>query len=160
MFIYGVMKRLVAISSFVLSFVGIAAGADYVGSGACRDCHKERYNNWLASPHFKSARNLTEDDKKNVSCQKCHFTGSEKKRWEEVGCEACHGGGEYYIQIPIMKDRELAAAVGLVAKPTIEICKSCHTETSPLLRKLDLEKVISTICPASVNGEDKKTDGK
>lgn len=42
-----------------------------------------------------------------------------------VGCEACHGPGEYYSPAEVMLDRTKAVSAGL--RPLNEtICQDCH----------------------------------
>jgi hypothetical protein len=61
-----------------------------------------------------------------------------------VGCERCHGPGKYYVPSFVMKDRELARAVGLVdAKP--EHCVQCHTEGTPSIRPFKFDEMWAKI---------------
>jgi hypothetical protein len=43
-----------------------------------------------------------------------------------VQCEACHGAGNDYKKVSIMKDRDASIANGLII-PTQETCDGCHT---------------------------------
>lgn len=85
------------------------------------------------------------------TCLKCHVTGYEQpggyviptagdavpsgdagavpealaKSMEGVQCESCHGPGEKYKDIKVMKDRALSLQNGLIM-PTEEVCLKCH----------------------------------
>ena len=156
------MKYRFIIFSIVALSAGFCFSADYVGSSACRNCHAKKHADWSKTNHAKAARKLSADDKKNILCRKCHFTGEANagSKRKGVGCEACHGAGQYYIQTPVMKDRELAKAVGLIAKPDLQMCKSCHSENSPMLKKTDLKKMLKKICSHAKTKIEKPADAK
>ncbi len=48
------------------------------------------------------------------------------KNFAGVQCEACHGAGNDFKKMSIMKDRDAAIANGLVI-PTQATCDGCHT---------------------------------
>jgi hypothetical protein len=92
---------------------------DYIGMERCRPCHgQEALGNqfavWQSSPHSRAYRRLKtekagkiakkhgiEEPSTDRSCLKCHNTGGgrvESLIGEGVGCEACHGPAEGYIE--------------------------------------------------------------
>ena len=120
-----------------------AAGVTYVvGSSRCRECHEAAHDAWRNSAHAKSSSQLSEKEKKDVRCQKCHTTGEGK--YLEIGCEACHGGGRYYSFPYVMRDRELSRLVGL-EDPTEKTCLRCHTQDSSMIRPFDLARAMDSI---------------
>ena len=61
-----------------------------------------------------------------------------------VSCETCHGAGRVYAQAYVMRDPELARAVGLV-DPGERTCAACHTESTPSLDRFEYAKKLSLI---------------
>jgi nitrate/TMAO reductase-like tetraheme cytochrome c subunit len=148
----------------------------YVGSLTCKMCHNlkstgEQYNIWTASKHAMAYKDLAgdkakevakakgiEDAQKSDKCLKCHITGfgataAEKGTKydiaEGVGCEACHGPGEKYKDMKIMKDPKLAAENGMIM-PGEKECKGCHNPDSPTYKEFkfaDAFKVIAHPIP-------------
>ena len=93
----------------------------YVGSRACRLCHRAVYESWRTTGH---ARLLPAET--GPECRDCHSTGGVEPG---VGCEACHGPGEYYSPAEVMLDRAKASAAGLW--PMNEtMCRGCHDRDS------------------------------
>lgn len=85
-------------------------------SGKCLKCHSTAYD------HKETlAKNL----KVKKSTGKPYLTVE-----EGVSCESCHFAGSDYKKKKIMKDKELAVANGLNPKPK-EMCQKCHNEESP-----------------------------
>lgn len=107
----------------------------YVGSSACKDCHKKEYTNFMTyskkSRSFESIervkKGLTEDEFRE--CYFCHTTGygrpggfisPEKTPYlKNAGCEVCHGPGELHIKT---KNRG-----GIKRTMSMEDCEICHT---------------------------------
>jgi hypothetical protein len=130
----------------------------FTGASKCRICHMsdkkgDQYGAWQESPHSKAYETLTTDHSKEVAkeagvsgdpaeameCLRCHVTGIDASdemrgdKWDKtegVSCESCHGPGEDYSPMKVMRDREASIAAGLVI-PTVETCKECHNEESP-----------------------------
>jgi formate-dependent nitrite reductase cytochrome c552 subunit len=118
------------------AFLSGAGGISHViGSTRCRDCHEAAYEAWKGSAHARSAAALSEKERKDARCQKCHATAEGK--FMEIGCEACHGGGRFYSFTYVMRDAELARLVGLEDAGE-KTCARCHTQDSPKMRPFDL----------------------
>lgn len=106
------------------------------------------YEKWEDSEHARAYEDLSEEERKNPFCLKCHVTGYnepmspgiETKDLFGVQCEACHGPGSLYKNVEIMNENEYktnysqqrkkAIEVGLIL-PTEEDCKKCHNTESP-----------------------------
>ena len=96
---------------------------------------------------------LTEKYEKDPKCLKCHVTafGVEKK-WmgkkltqeEGVSCEACHGPGEKYKSMKVMKDHEAGIQNGLVV-PNEVTCKACHNPENPFHKEFKYEEYLKKI---------------
>lgn len=111
----------------------VAAGADFLGSESCKGCHPDAYAAWRASKHARSMESLTADQQREARCTICHAPNLADQSMASIGCETCHGGGQYYAPAYVMKDPELARLVGLV-DPSEKSCRSCHEPSSPSLR--------------------------
>lgn len=152
-------RRLLLVGALALT-VGIANAQDkpaapaqgYIGVKKCMMCHKgdakgNVHEKWLASKHASAMKTLVDkkdgSDKK-ADCLVCHTTGFNKGgysvgaanavEFENVQCESCHGPGEGYKTIH-SKDKDAAAKLGFIAKPSVEGCKTCHNEKSPTFNK-------------------------
>lgn len=110
------------------------AAAKPVGVEACGRCHPEAVAVWKAGPHARAEQGLGTRGEERA-CLVCHGPLREAKQ-AGVGCEACHGSGEHYAKRYVMRDRELARAVGLVM-PGEKECRACHDATSPSLIPFD-----------------------
>jgi len=137
------------------------ANAKYVGARSCRACHNSvkqgrMYAMWQESKHSKAyellatpeamevaQREGVENPQTHAKCLSCHVTAhnvpAERKhrrfsQEEGVGCESCHGPGEFYRKKAIMclltVGRIEPDAVGLV-NPTEAVCVTCHNANSP-----------------------------
>lgn len=124
----------------------------YVGVGKCKLCHLKAHKQWETTEHAKAFESLKSGEAKKLStnpvedskCLKCHTTGfgepggydiaAKDAALEGVQCESCHGAGEKYKDLKVMKDKELSIKNGLVV-PTEETCKKCHNEDSPTFDK-------------------------
>ncbi|KHE90513.1 MAG: putative (triheme) protein [Candidatus Scalindua brodae] len=89
----------------------------YMGNAGCK-CHMskgcfegEEYKK-MKNQHYNTFQRLeTDEDKSNPECLRCHATAfgmkikkgkskqGSKDFIEDVGCEACHGPGEGYIDV-------------------------------------------------------------
>ena len=127
------MRKQTLLMVFALAVVvSFAAGAqagdhEYAGAAKCKMCHKVQYASWENTSHAKATTVAeTSTDREFTSdCLKCHATNANQEL-SGVQCEACHGPGNDYKKMSIMKDREAAMANGLVI-PTQETCDGCHT---------------------------------
>ncbi len=106
-----------------------------VGPEACRACHPSAYDAWRATPHARALESLPERSRKDARCLSCHAPDL-ADGLSGVSCEACHGGGRVYEAPYVMRDPELARAVGLVV-PGERGCLACHTDTTPSLERFD-----------------------
>lgn len=96
------------------------------------------YEKWEASGHARAFDVLSEGERKNPFCLKCHTTGYNEPSSSGIGfddllgvqCEACHGPGSLYKKMEVMNRREKSIEAGLIV-PTEETCKRCHNKESP-----------------------------
>jgi len=143
----------------------------YMGATSCKGCHNlpkrgEQYDAWMSKPHAHAYTTLANEQSKKIAkdmkiadaqksdkCLKCHITAfgvpdsllGEKYSVEEgVTCEACHGPGEKYKSMKMMKDKELALKNGLI-EPTEEVCVTCHNEESPTYRPFKYAEKVKVI---------------
>lgn len=143
----------------------------YIGSGKCKLCHNtvssgKQYDKWLSTKHAKAYATLASEESKKIAkekgiadpqksekCLKCHVTAftvpaAQKAATltleEGVGCEACHGPGEKYKDMKIMKDRKLSMENGLIL-PTEKICVTCHNQESPFYKPFKFEEMVKLI---------------
>jgi hypothetical protein len=117
-----------AVTAVVLAAMGVQAGDhEYAGAEKCKMCHKVQYSSWEATTHAKAteAAKASTDREYSADCLKCHATNASEDL-PGVQCEACHGPGNDYKKMSIMKDRDAAIANGLII-PTQETCDGCHT---------------------------------
>lgn len=127
------MKRnslwLVVIVAGVVLLAANAQAQDheFAGAGKCKMCHKVQHASWLETSHAKAtdAAKAATDREFSADCLKCHATNADEAM-SGVQCEACHGAGNDYKKMSIMKDVEAAKANGLVI-PTQATCDGCHT---------------------------------
>jgi hypothetical protein len=87
---------------------GVAMNATFVGSSACKDCHRKDYEIWEKSGHAHAFATL---EKKGSAadphCVSCHTIGFGKPggyrrpmgsaSLTDVGCESCHGPGSEHV---------------------------------------------------------------
>jgi hypothetical protein len=111
--------------------VARASRADWTGSAACGACHPAELAAWQVTPHARTRDRF--GSRPGPSCLGCHATGEAPAGPAiavEVGCEACHGAGAGYAEDDVMRDRPVAAALGLadVATPKARaaVCAPCH----------------------------------
>ncbi len=61
------------------------------------------------------------------------------KETDGVGCESCHGPGEFYSKQEIFeKGKQAALAAGLV-EPDEKACFKCHNKESPTFKEFDFK---------------------
>ena len=129
----------------------------YIGAAKCKMCHNkpekgEQYNKWAAGPHANALKVLSEAERKDPKCIKCHSTAAsvdasliETLTFEEgISCESCHGPGSSYKTIPIMKDRAQSIAKGLIL-PDEKVCRKCHNEESPNYKEFNFAVSLAKI---------------
>ena len=122
---------------------GVATPADTIGAETCKACHPLAYEAWRYGPHARAIDSLPEARRKDARCTTCHAPDLEKGL-SGVSCETCHGAGRVYAQAYVMRDPELARAVGLV-DPGERTCAACHTESTPSLDRFEYAKKLSLI---------------
>lgn len=113
----------------------VAGAGDKVGPETCKACHPAAYEAWLAGPHARSLETLPARSREDARCLACHAPD----RGAGIGgvsCEACHGPGRIYAAPYVMRDPELARAVGLLV-PDEKICLGCHTDSTPSLVRFE-----------------------
>jgi hypothetical protein len=127
----------------VLLAPSVPAAGDTVGPETCRACHASAYEAWLASPHARAREALPERSRNEPRCLSCHAPDAEDGL-AGVSCEACHGAGRTYSAPYVMRDPELARAVGLV-DPGPRTCAACHTESTPSLVRFEYDRKLQLI---------------
>jgi formate-dependent nitrite reductase cytochrome c552 subunit len=106
-----------------------------VGPETCKACHPAAYEAWRTGPHARAFDSLPERSRKDGRCLSCHAPRMEDG-FVAVGCESCHGAGGAYSARYVMRDPELARAVGLL-DPNEKTCSGCHNESTPSLTKFE-----------------------
>jgi hypothetical protein len=113
----------------------LASAADFVGPETCKACHPAAYEAWKDGPHARAQESLPARSRKDPRCNSCHAPDAEKGV-AGVSCETCHGQGGLYVASNVMRDKELALAVGLV-EPGEKSCLACHTDSTPSLTRFE-----------------------
>ncbi len=141
-----IQPRLHVSRAFLLLLVllpGAARPADIIGAETCKSCHPLAYEAWRYGPHARGAESLPEASRKDLRCLSCHAPDADKGL-AGVSCERCHGAGRLYSQPFVMRDRELARAVGLV-DPGEKTCAECHTDSTPSLGRFEYARKLPLI---------------
>jgi hypothetical protein len=126
------------------------SGGKFVGSGQCKSCHEESYRIWKKSGHAKAYETLEKLDPPRNSdpeCLSCHVIGWNPQRFFpydigyksqektpqliDVGCESCHGPGEFHCKAEEGSDEakmEKYRKAAIVTKADAEKnqCRTCH----------------------------------
>jgi formate-dependent nitrite reductase cytochrome c552 subunit len=121
----------------------VVAAGDLVGPETCKACHPGAYATWRAGPHARALESLPERSRKDPRCLSCHAPQIEDGI-SGVSCESCHGPGSAYAASYVMRDAELARAVGLV-DPGEKTCIACHTESTPSLQRFVYDRKLKLI---------------
>jgi hypothetical protein len=122
-----------------------ATAQNYVGAERCGQCHEFAYKQWLAGPHAKAHQALNAEQIKDAKCNNCHtLVEAADAKFSGVQCERCHGPGRYYQASFVMKDTDLAHAVGLVETLPAH-CQQCHTEGAPSVAPFDFKTMWARI---------------
>ena len=122
-----------------------AAGhaADRVGAETCKACHPAAYDTWAAGPHARALDALPERSRRDRRCLSCHAPDLDDGV-PAVSCETCHGAGRLYAAPYVMRDAELARALGLL-DPGERTCAACHGESAPSLVRFDPRRKLPLI---------------
>jgi hypothetical protein len=129
--------------SFVLVLPVVSYAGDKVGAETCKACHPAAYEAWRASPHARARESLPERSRNDRRCLSCHAPDL-GDGIAGVSCEACHGPGRLYAARPVMRDPELARALGLV-DPGERTCAGCHTDSTPSLVRFEYGRKLPLI---------------
>jgi hypothetical protein len=121
----------------------LAPASDLVGPETCRACHPAAYASWREGPHGRALEGLPERSRADRRCLGCHAPAAESGQ-AGVSCEACHGPGRLYAASYVMRDDELARALGLVV-PGEKGCLACHGESTPSLQRFDFSRKLKLI---------------
>ena len=130
---------------------------EYIGAAKCKLCHNKRltgdqYKIWAQSKHAKAMESLTNAEKQDPKCIKCHSTaGSVNKDMlaglkmsEGVSCESCHGQGSGYKSLSVMKNHKKSLAKGLIM-PTKKVCLRCHNTECSHYKKFNYDEFVKRI---------------
>lgn len=106
----------------------------FVGSAACKTCHKEEYRSFITYAKKSRSFESIEKLKKGLTCEEiekcysCHTTGygkpggfvspEETPHLKNAGCEVCHGPGELHVKTESSSDIKLHL--------TTQDCEVCH----------------------------------
>jgi hypothetical protein len=122
-----------------------AAAAAFIGPETCKACHPYAYEAWRGSAHARAQEALPEPQRKEARCTSCHAPeAGAGASVAAVSCETCHGPGELYSARYVMRDAELARAVGLQEQGERR-CLACHTDSAPSLLPFDYRKKLALI---------------
>ncbi len=135
--------RLAPLARALALLPSLAGAGDLVGPGTCQACHPSAYEAWRASAHARALEALPERSRADRRCLACHAPSLDAGI-AGVGCEECHGPGRRYAASYVMRDAELARAVGL-QDPGARTCLACHTETTPSLEPFDYGRKVRLI---------------
>lgn len=146
----------------------------YVGAEKCKMCHQSeskgnQYGAWKKSKHAEAYATLASDKAKEVGakqgidnpqasekCLKCHSTGAVAaaaklindgatvKPEDGVQCESCHGAGEKYWSMTVMKEKDKAVANGMVVLNEA-VCVKCHNSESPTFEGFDYAQQVKEV---------------
>lgn len=122
---------------------GRAGGGSKVGPETCKACHAAAYEVWRNGPHARSLDGLPAESRKDPRCLSCHAPDADEGL-TAITCEACHGPGRIYSAPYVMRDPELARAVGLL-DPGEKACLACHGESAPSLVRFEYTKKLPLI---------------
>ncbi|MBI5543369.1 MAG: hypothetical protein HY901_05740 [Deltaproteobacteria bacterium] len=124
-------RLLLLAPAIILLLPARSLGAELIGPQSCKVCHPAAYESWKDSQHSHAASSLSPKQRKDARCLSCHSPEQDKGH-SDVACESCHGPGQYYSPRYVMKDAELARAVGMV-DPSEKACLKCHDANAPSL---------------------------
>jgi hypothetical protein len=127
----------------LLAYAPAAGAAGFIGAETCKACHPYAYDAWRGSAHARAQLAVPEKQRQEARCTACHAPDA-AAGVEGVSCETCHGAGQLYAARYVMRDPELARAVGLQDAGE-KRCLGCHTDTTPSLRSFDYRKKLPLI---------------
>lgn len=121
-----------------------ARAADAVGADACKPCHPGAWEAWRDSAHARAWQSLPEKSRSDARCTACHAPEGASGAQGGVTCQSCHGNGQLYSLSYVMRDRELARALGLQDAGE-KTCLRCHDESSPSLTRFEYARKVPLI---------------
>src|SRR5947209_4603851 len=97
----------------------------FVGSEACKDCHRSQSDWWTAYYPADQMQRPT-----GPLCDGCHSTNYDVKtkqvtEWN-VGCEKCHGPGETHVRNPSLTN--IVNPARLDHTRGVDTCIQCHSQ--------------------------------
>ncbi len=120
-----------------------ALAGDLVGPAGCKACHQAAWESWRETAHARAQESLPARNRRDPRCTPCHAPNQDKGV-AGVSCEACHGPGQAYAPSYVMRDAELARAVGLVVGGE-KTCLVCHTDSTPSLGRFVYRRALELI---------------
>ena len=125
--------------------IALTAGAapTYIGVDKCKLCHKIQYDSWSKTKHAKALDSLKPEERAKKECIDCHITAG-RADLAGVQCEACHGPGNDYKTLAVMKDKAKAAAAGLRI-PAEKDCVVCHNKKSPNFKGFNFVEAVKKV---------------
>jgi len=121
----------------------LAPAAEPLGAETCKACHPAAYEIWRESGHARALTSLPEKSRADARCTVCHAPEGQKGQGG-VSCESCHGHGQLYARRYVMRDRELARALGLLDVGE-KSCQRCHDESTPSVGRFDYARKLPLI---------------
>lgn len=128
--------------------VQAAPGEGYAWADACKSCHADIYNAWSKTKHARTISRLSAENQQK-DCIGCHSTGPGGKLEKDgkfvnanVQCESCHGAAAAHAA-------DAAVRTGLVRKPKVEVCTTCHSDKSPHFRGFYYDGMLSFSHPVT-----------
>lgn len=126
-----------------LLLASAARAGDVVGPESCKACHPSAYETWATSAHARGLASLPERSRGDRRCLSCHAPDADDGI-AGVSCETCHGPGRLYSAPWVMRDPELARALGLL-DPGARTCAGCHTDATPSLQRFEYGRKLPLI---------------
>ena len=143
--------RIPALAALLLAAPPRAGAADPVGPETCKACHPVAYAIWRDGPHARAQAALPERSRADARCTVCHAPEAARAQ-AGVGCEACHGNGQLYAHRYVMRDRELAHALGL-QEVGEKSCGRCHDDSAPSLAPFDYARKLPLVLHGQADRE-------
>lgn len=132
-------------------WVGAQAADTYVGAATCAGCHSAQAAAWKTEAHARATSDLAANKRQDTRCLGCHASDARAGVYE-VQCETCHGAGGNYAKLFIMKDHELARALGLKTGD-LSSCRVCHIGHGTRLVPFDAEKAWPSLPHSKTRGK-------
>lgn len=143
--------------------LGYAQGA--VGSTTCGQCHAASQSEWSGTAHAGAWETLQGSGLAQPSCENCHtvsqlgnaetedigWPATADKRYLDVQCESCHGGGAAHVSNPVAVKPVPSLAVGT---DLTDGCGECHNGGHhPFVEQWELSKHAEVVTEAAGRAE-------